>query len=63
MTRHILDLPRDTTDSSRLDRFLQIARRDLRHHAIDQLLRRPRARYEDSGRVAGLLRPQRGQTV
>ncbi|MCF7698735.1 hypothetical protein [Loktanella sp. M215] len=63
MSRHILDASHETDSNTRLRRFVQIAHGNLRHRAIEQLLRRPRARFDDSGRVAGLLRPQRGQTA
>lgn len=61
MTRHIVDTDHATDAGLRLRRFLTIARRDGRHPAITQMLQQPRSRAAVSGRVAGLLGPQRAR--
>ena len=61
MTRHIVDTDHTTDDGLRLRRFLTIAKAEGRHPAITRLLHQPRSRAEVSGRVPGLLRPQRAR--
>lgn len=61
MTRHIVDTDHTTDSGLRLRRFVTIARRNGRHPAITQMLHQHRSRAKVSGRVPGLLRPQRAR--
>ena len=61
MTRHLIDRTKPRDDTFRLTRFLRVARQEGRRVAAEMLLRRPRSRNPHSGRVAGMLKPQRGE--
>ena len=61
MTRHIVDTDHTTDTGLRLRRFLTIARAEGRHPAITRLLHKPRSRAAVSGRIPGLLQPQRAR--
>ncbi len=60
MARHPMDSTRDRMTGARLVKFLQVLRQGRRHDQTETLLRRTRSRNPHSGRVAGMLKPQRG---
>ena len=60
MTRHLIDTDRTHTLGARLVQFLRVTRQEGPHAATRTLFRRPRSRNPQSGRVEGMLKPQRG---
>lgn len=61
MTRHLIDHPKSPNGGLRLSRFLSLIRRSGPSRNSMELSKAKRLRKVRSGRVAGLLRPQRSE--